>query len=191
MLPETRSDGTAMAIPQESIEVRATGDETSDTEGSDASTNKVYASSGSCRAWGATKSGAFGLTFFSYVMFHASRKSFSAIKGEMSAEQWIHSSVYTEDQQAQMYGLLDTLFMAAYAAGLYVSGVLGDIYDLRRIIASGMWLTAVIVLMFGLGAFAEIHALSFYAVLWGLNGLVQSCGWPANVAVMYVPTPDA
>lgn len=68
----------------------------------------------------ANKSGVFFLTFFSYVMFHACRKSFSAIKGEMSAEQWMRSSVYPSDQQGQMYGLLDTLFMGFYAIGLYI-----------------------------------------------------------------------
>jgi hypothetical protein len=68
----------------------------------------------------ANKSGVFLLTFFSYVMFHACRKSFSAIKGEMSAEQWMHSSLYAKEEQAQMYGLLDTLFMGFYAAGLYI-----------------------------------------------------------------------
>ncbi|GMF32963.1 unnamed protein product [Phytophthora lilii] len=62
--------------------------------------------------------------------------------------------------------------------------MLGDKHDLRRMIAGGMWATAAIVLLFGLGALADIHALSFYAVLWGLNGLIQSSGWPANVAVM-------
>lgn len=74
--------------------------------------------------WAASKGGVFLLTFFSYVLFHASRKSFSAIKGEMSSEQWIHSRVYPRDQQAQMYGLLDTLFMGCYALGLYVRCVL-------------------------------------------------------------------
>jgi sugar phosphate permease len=74
--------------------------------------------------WAASKSGVFLLTFFSYVLFHASRKSFSAIKGEMSSEQWIHSRVYPRDQQAQMYGLLDTLFMGFYALGLYVRCVI-------------------------------------------------------------------
>jgi hypothetical protein len=68
----------------------------------------------------ASKAAAFLLTFFSYTMFHMARKSFSAIKGEMSNEQWLHSAVYSKDQQAQMYGLLDTLFMAFYAIGLYI-----------------------------------------------------------------------
>lgn len=68
----------------------------------------------------ASKSGVFLLTFFSYVLFHACRKSFSAIKGEMSAEQWMHSALYPDDQQGEMYGLLDTLFMGFYAVGLYI-----------------------------------------------------------------------
>lgn len=135
----------------------------------------------------ATKTGVFTLTFFSYVMFHACRKSFSAIKGEMSKEEWMHSAIYPMEQQAQMYGLMDTLFMAFYAAGLYISGILGDKFDLRRIIAIGMWLTAAIMFLFGLGALSGVHALSVYTMLWALNGLIQSCGWPSNVAVMYVP----
>ncbi|KAG1690859.1 hypothetical protein DVH05_027461 [Phytophthora capsici] len=142
------------------------------------------ASSRGCREVAANKRGVFFLTFFSYVLFHASRKSFSAIKGEMGDEQWIHSTIYSKDQQAEMYGLMDTLFMGFYALGLYVSGILGDKHDLRRMIAGGMWATAAITLLFGLGALADIHALSFYAVLWGLNGLIQSSGFPANVAVM-------
>lgn len=51
-------------------------------------------------------------------------------------------------------------------------------------IAGGMGATGAVMLTFGLGALLDIHALSFYAVLWALNGLIQSSGWPANVAVM-------
>uniref|UniRef100_M4BMV9 Major facilitator superfamily (MFS) profile domain-containing protein n=1 Tax=Hyaloperonospora arabidopsidis (strain Emoy2) TaxID=559515 RepID=M4BMV9_HYAAE len=74
--------------------------------------------------------------------------------------------------------------MAFYALGLYISGVLGDKYDLKLLLAGGMWTTAAILLLFGLGALANVHALEFYAALWALNGLIQSSGWPANVAVM-------
>lgn len=68
--------------------------------------------------------------------------------------------------------------------------MLGDKYDLRRMIALGMWATAAVVLAFGLGALADIHSLAFYAALWGANGLIQSTGWPANVAVMCVHLAD-
>ena len=66
------------------------------------------------------KSVVFFLTFFSYVMFHVSRKSFSTIKGEMSKEEWMDSVVFQKHEQGKMYGLMDTLFMAFYASGLYV-----------------------------------------------------------------------
>lgn len=148
------------------------------------STVEALASRRRCQDVAANKQGVFFLTFFSYVLFHASRKSFSAIKGEMGDEQWLHSNLYARDHQVEMFGLMDTLFMACYAVGLYISGMLGDHHDLRRMLATGMWATAAIVLLFGLGALANIHALGYYAVLWGLNGLVQSSGWPANVAVM-------
>jgi OPA family glycerol-3-phosphate transporter-like MFS transporter 3 len=48
-----------------------------------------------------------------------------------------------------------------------------------------MALTASIMIFFGLAAFANIHSLGLYTFLWALNGLIQSIGWPANVAVMY------
>ncbi|KAL7691715.1 hypothetical protein Plhal304r1_c008g0031331 [Plasmopara halstedii] len=34
------------------------------------------------------------LTFFSNVLFHASSKSFSTIKGEMALKQWLHSNLF-------------------------------------------------------------------------------------------------
>ncbi|OQS00361.1 sugar phosphate exchanger [Thraustotheca clavata] len=126
----------------------------------------------------------FFLTFFSYVMFHVSRKSFSAVKGEMSKEEWMESIFYAPTEQAKMYGLMDTLFMAFYAVGLYISGILGDRYDLRKLLAGGMGLTALLMVGFGLAAFANVHSLGFYAFLWALNGLIQSLGWPSNVAIM-------
>ena len=131
-----------------------------------------------------TRRRVFVLTFVSYALFHANRKSFSAIKGQMGDEQWLHSNVYANDQQVAMFGFLDTIFMGFYALGLFLSGMLGDTYNLRYIIATGMGATALVGFAFGLGAVANVHALSFYAVLWGLNGLFQSTGWPANVAVM-------
>ncbi|EQC39891.1 hypothetical protein SDRG_02548 [Saprolegnia diclina VS20] len=130
------------------------------------------------------KTAVFFLTFFSYVMFHVSRKSFSAVKGEMSKEEWMDSIFYAKSEQGKMYGLMDTLFMGFYAVGLYVSGILGDRYDLRKLLAGGMGLTALIMVLFGVAAFANVHSLGFYAFLWALNGLIQSVGWPSNVAVM-------
>ncbi|OQR91457.1 sugar phosphate exchanger [Achlya hypogyna] len=129
----------------------------------------------------------FFLTFFSYVMFHVSRKSFSAVKGEMSKEEWMESIFYAKSEQGKMYGLMDTLFMGFYAVGLYISGILGDRHDLRKLLSAGMGITALIMILFGAAAFANVHSLGFYAFLWALNGLIQSVGWPSNVAIMLAP----
>ncbi|OQS02958.1 sugar phosphate exchanger [Thraustotheca clavata] len=128
------------------------------------------------------KARTFAITFFSYAMFHVARKSFSAIKGELSREEWMESSLTSS--QSNMYGIMDMVFMGCYASGLYVSGMMGDRVNLRYFITLGMVSTGAALIVFGLGGFAQIHSFWFYIVLWGINGLVQSCGWPSNVAVM-------
>nr|CCA19510.1 sugar phosphate exchanger putative [Albugo laibachii Nc14] len=132
----------------------------------------------------ATKPGVFFLTFFSFVFFHFGRKSFAAMKGELSAESWMESSFYSKDDQAKMFGWMDTVFMLTYAAGLYASGFLGDRYDLRKMITIGMLSTSMILVCFGIGAFAGLHSYWYYLVLWALNGMAQASGFPSNVAVM-------
>ncbi|KDO19722.1 hypothetical protein SPRG_14249 [Saprolegnia parasitica CBS 223.65] len=128
------------------------------------------------------KARTFAITFFSYAMFHVARKSFSSIKGELSREEWMESSLTTS--QSNMYGIMDMVFMGCYASGLYVSGMMGDRVDLRLFISLGMFCTGAALVVFGLAGFANVHAFAFFVVLWGINGLVQSCGWPSNVAVM-------
>ncbi|CCI46907.1 unnamed protein product [Albugo candida] len=132
----------------------------------------------------ATKPGIFFLTFFSFVFFHFGRKSFAAMKGELSAENWMETSLYSKDDQAKMFGLIDTVFMLTYAGGLYASGVIGDRYDLRKMITIGMLSTSAILLCFGIGGFAGLHSFWFYLILWALNGITQASGFPSNVAVM-------
>ncbi|RHZ22465.1 hypothetical protein DYB37_000988 [Aphanomyces astaci] len=125
----------------------------------------------------------FVITFTTYATFHVARKSFSSIKGELSREQWMVSSLTS---QSNMYGLMDMVFLGFYAVGLYVSGMLGDRLDLRKFLAGGMVSVALVLVAFGVAGLANIHFFWFYLVLWGINGAVQSVGWPANVAIMYV-----
>ena len=77
----------------------------------------------------------FALTFASYAFFHAGRKAFSAIKPV-----FVDTTLYPPDgylegggglSQNEMLGLLDTLFLFCYSAGLYGSGWLADRHDLR------------------------------------------------------------
>jgi len=123
---------------------------------------------------------AFALTFSSYAMFHAGRKTFSVIKPSLVEEEWVRGFGTIHER----LGLLDTLFMFAYAVGLYASGWLTDHTNPRLTSAAGLAASAFLIATFSAAGLMGVHTLGAYAALWGLNGLVQSAGWPANVAVM-------
>lgn len=139
----------------------------------------------------------FILTFFSYASFHACRKSFSNIKDELAEEfspnatyfpyeTWQKDTTFPSKKKADVFlGVLDALFLFAYAFGLFINGVLGDRLNLRYFLAFGMCGSAVITFVFGyLGAVFKIRNKLFYEILQFLNGLLQSIGWPATVSIM-------
>ncbi|XP_075458780.1 sugar phosphate exchanger 3 [Ascaphus truei] len=145
----------------------------------------------------------FLLTFFSYALLHASRKSFSNVKVSISS-QWTPSSLNTsvyivepnqtwnsnhlfpdKDSATLFLGLLDTIFLFSYAVGLFVSGIVGDRLNMRLVLTFGMCSSAVVVFVFGtLTEWLHFYNKVFYCLLWMLNGLLQSTGWPCVVAVM-------
>jgi len=142
----------------------------------------------------------FVLTFLSYAFFHATRKAFSNIKDTLRQEWTPYEGNYTldpptiwqtehffksEDNAALFLGAMDTTFLSTYAIGLFISGVLGDRFNLRKVLAIGMCLSAVMVFMFGtVSKWLNIHNIWYYAVFMALNGFCQSAGWPSTVAVM-------
>jgi OPA family glycerol-3-phosphate transporter-like MFS transporter 3 len=119
----------------------------------------------------------FALTYGSYAGFHMVRKAVANVKHDLNG---IGLSKRT-------LGTLDTLFLAAYAIGLYVSGSLADRFSVKRVLVIGTLLTALLTAMFGLVGFLGSHDDADerrYAILWCLNGFVQSVGWPSNVKIM-------
>ncbi|XP_058967908.2 sugar phosphate exchanger 3 isoform X1 [Pocillopora verrucosa] len=140
----------------------------------------------------------FLLTFFSYSCFHATRKAFSNIKDSMQKE-WTNNSVtldppelwedrdfFKDEHSAELFlGAMDTTFLLAYAVGLYISGILGDRFNLRKVLALGMCSSAIMVFMFGtVSKWIGVYNIWYYGVFMALNGLFQSTGWPCVVAVM-------
>ena len=122
----------------------------------------------------------FLLTFFAYASLHYSRKAFSTIKQRLKSLQWFGSTHST----VTALSTLDTTFLFTYALGLYASGIVGDRVNLRVAVCVGLVLTALSTLAFaGLGLL-RVHSVVPYAVVWGISGIVQSSGWPSNVAVV-------
>ena len=75
--------------------------------------------------------------------------------------------------------VLSSLF-ASYAIGQFINGQLGDKLNARKIIAIGLLSSAILNFVFGFAA----GGLAVMAVLWGLNGYVQSMGWGPTVKTM-------
>ncbi|KAM9327827.1 sugar phosphate exchanger 3 isoform 1-T3 [Pholidichthys leucotaenia] len=146
---------------------------------------------------------AFLLTFFSYVLLHSSRKTFSNVKVSISAqwtpstqndsspefspgERWEDNRLFEDEKEATLFlGALDSIFLFSYAVGLYLSGVIGDRVNLRYVLCIGLCGSAVVEFVFGtLTEWLHIYNIYLYCFLWILNGLLQSAVWPCVVAVM-------
>ncbi|XP_053321267.1 sugar phosphate exchanger 3 [Spea bombifrons] len=145
----------------------------------------------------------FLLTFFSYALLHASRKSFSNVKVSISS-QWTPSSLnssqyilvpnatwndnhlFPDANSATLFlGLLDTIFLFSYAVGLFISGIVGDRLNMRLVLTFGMCSSAVTMFIFGtVTEWLHFYNKFFYCSVWVINGLLQSTGWPCVVAVM-------
>uniref|UniRef100_A0A8C7E4Y0 Major facilitator superfamily (MFS) profile domain-containing protein n=1 Tax=Naja naja TaxID=35670 RepID=A0A8C7E4Y0_NAJNA len=97
----------------------------------------------------------FLLTFFSYSLLHASRKTFSNVKVSISSQWtpscfndslWNSSHLFPNAEEATLFlGTLDTIFLFSYAVGLFVSGIIGDRLNMRWVLAFGMCSSALVV----------------------------------------------
>ncbi|XP_015749748.1 PREDICTED: sugar phosphate exchanger 3-like [Acropora digitifera] len=99
---------------------------------------------------------------------------------------WESRNFFKDEHHAELFlGAMDTTFLLAYAVGLYISGILGDRFNLTRVLAFGMCSSAVMVFMFGtVSKWIGVYNIWYYGVFMALNGLFQSTGWPCVVAVM-------
>jgi sugar phosphate permease len=108
----------------------------------------------------------FALSWTSYFSYYFTRKNYSVAKSSLGLDK--------DDLKN-----IDTIYLAAYAAGQFINGFLADVVGPRRLLAGGMMLSAILALVFSAG-----DALALYAIAFGLNGLVQSSGWPGNGRLM-------
>lgn len=82
-------------------------------------------------------------------------------------------------------GELDFLFLLAYSVGLYFSGYIGDRVNLRYLLTFGMAFSALLTLAFGyLSVVFKIRSKNYFRVVYFLNGLFQSTGWPMTVTII-------
>ena len=113
---------------------------------------------------------AWGVTFVAYASYYLGRKGFSAAKKTIRDTLGVSEAAL---------GLIDTVYLGAYAVGQFASGYAGDRVGARRLIGAGLLASAVVCALFG----SMSGALAF-GVLFFVNGLAQSTGWPGTARAM-------
>ena len=120
----------------------------------------------------------WGVTI-AYSLYYVCRMSLSVVKQPL-----IDEGVLTAGE----LGLIGSALLFVYAVGKFLNGFIADYCNIRRFMATGLLISALVNLLMGAlgllkGAFALPSVLIFmsFAVLWGLNGWVQSMGSPPGV----------
>lgn len=120
--------------------------------------------------WGAT---------VAYSLYYVCRLSLSVVKQPV-----IDSGLLTAGQ----LGIIGSALLFVYAAGKFMNGFIADYCNIRRFMATGIAVSAVINLVMGVLGFlhgdagvASIAIFIAFAILWGINGWVQSMGAPPGI----------
>jgi OPA family sugar phosphate sensor protein UhpC-like MFS transporter len=117
--------------------------------------------------WGAT---------VAYSLYYVCRMSLSVVKQPL-----IDEGVLSAGQ----LGLIGSALLFVYALGKFMNGFIADYCNVRRFMATGLFISALVNLL--LGAVGFIKGLPaglvfmVFAVLWGVNGWMQSMGAPPGV----------
>lgn len=117
--------------------------------------------------WGAT---------VAYSLYYVCRMSLSVVKQPL-----IDEGVLSAGQ----LGLIGSALLFVYALGKFMNGFIADYCNVRRFMATGLFISALVNLL--LGAVGFIKGLPaglvfmVFAVFWGVNGWMQSMGAPPGV----------
>lgn len=120
--------------------------------------------------WGAT---------IAYSLYYVCRMTLSVVKQPL-----IDGGVLSASQ----LGLVGSALLLIYALGKFVNGFIADYCNIRRFMAVGLFVSAVVNLVMGLsgllGTALNVSGLAVFMVffiLWGANGWVQSMGAPPGI----------
>ena len=128
----------------------------------------VYKSLRNRTFWGAT---------IAYSLYYVCRMSINVVKQPL-----IDEGVLTAGQ----LGLIGSALLFVYAVGKFMNGFIADYCNIRRFMATGLFISAVINLLLGVfGLFQSMLPtmliFMMFAILWGVNGWMQSMGSPPGV----------
>ncbi|MGN0048961.1 MAG: MFS transporter [Bacteroides sp.] len=102
-----------------------------------------------------------------YAIYYVCRLSMNIVRKPI-----VDDGVFSETE----LGIIGSCLFFVYAIGKLANGFLADYSNVKRFMATGLLLTAIVNLVLG---FTDLFIV--FAVLWGLNGWFQSMGAPAGV----------
>ena len=123
----------------------------------------VYKSLRNRTFWGVT---------IAYSLYYVCRMSINVVKQPL-----IDDGILSAGQ----LGLIGSALLFVYAIGKFMNGFIADYCNIRRFMATGLFISALMNLLMGaLGLFSSMIPMVVvfvsFAVLWGINGWMQSMG---------------
>ena len=123
----------------------------------------VYKSLRNRTFWGVT---------IAYSLYYVCRMSINVVKQPLIDEGIL---------SAGQLGLIGSALLFVYAIGKFMNGFIADYCNIRRFMATGLFISALMNLLMGvLGLFSSMIPMAViflsFAVLWGMNGWMQSMG---------------
>ena len=124
---------------------------------------RTYKSLRNSTFWGVT---------VAYSLYYVCRMSINVVKQPLIDEGIL---------SAGQLGLIGSSLLFVYAVGKFLNGFIADYCNIRRFMATGLFISAVVNLLMGVfGLFGNMlpTMLIFisFAILWGINGWMQSMG---------------
>ncbi|XP_054709352.1 glucose-6-phosphate exchanger SLC37A2-like [Uloborus diversus] len=140
------------------------------------------------------------LTFAAYTTFHLSRRPLAVVKNSLNQDcskltpppdivlnnltrhNWCDWAPFDQKNANRLLGILDSVYVFAYAICMFISGMLAERIDLRYYLTLGMLISGLFTYLFGLAFYLDIHSYTFFIIVQILAGAVQCTGWPGVVA---------
>lgn len=140
------------------------------------------------------------LTFVAYTTFHMSRRPLAVVKNSLNQDcskltpppglilnnhtrdNWCDWAPFDKSNANRLLGLLDSVYVFAYAICMFLSGMVAERFDLRYFLTLGMLISGIFTYMFGLAFYLDIHSLAFFITVQILAGAAQCTGWPGVVS---------
>ena len=118
-------------------------------------------------------------TVIAYSLYYVCRMSLSVVKQPLIDEEVL---------PAGQLGLIGSALLFVYAVGKFMNGFIADYCNVRRFMATGLFISAAVNLIMGVlgliqgpARLPSVLIFMSFAILWGINGWMQSMGSPPGV----------